>query len=299
MKSIKKRPVYLTILFLVSLSRASILQIGDVVDIRVVGHPDLSGRYTVGENGTISYPLLADEIIVNYSTSELMNDLVFRLGGHIDNPLVLVSIVDHPEITITILGQIADPGPVVVRDGATVQEVAKKAGGFLPTANLRNIKVMRKGKMDDYYDLNLEEFFVTGQMSDMPSLRNEDMIVVLSRERSRKIKVIGSVKQPGTFELDEKTNVFEMIYMAGGPTEKADLSRVRRLSSGEEGERTEEILDIQSLIDKGDMDNMPQVNEGDVILVYSRWFDWNTLLSVMNNTLLFIVVIQSFVGLFN
>ncbi len=279
-------------------SDAAILRVGDVVEIKVVGHSELSGRYTIGEKGSIGYPLLADEMIANISTSELMNDLVFRLAAHIDNPLVLVSVVEDPQITVTVLGQVADPGRVEVRDGASIQEAVKKAGGFLPTANMEKVKILRRGNSDHSYQVNLREFFVSGEVAELPQLGDRDMVVVLSHDRSRTVKVIGSVQKPGSFELDEKMNVFEMIYLAGGPSERADLSRVRRLSSGGET-TTEEILDIQALIDRGDMDAMPEVEEGDVLLVYSRWFDWRTMLSIMNNTLLFVVVIQSFIGVFN
>jgi hypothetical protein len=46
------------------------------------------------------------------------------------------------------------------------------------------------------------------------------------------------------------------------------------------------------------MDKIPEVNPGDVIIVYSKWFDWKTMLAVLNNTLLIIVTIQAFAGVF-
>jgi hypothetical protein len=46
------------------------------------------------------------------------------------------------------------------------------------------------------------------------------------------------------------------------------------------------------------MNSVPKVAEGDVILVYARWYDWKTVLSVLNNVLLFIVTIQAFSGVF-
>ena len=46
-----------------------------------------------------------------------MNELTLRLARHIDNPLVLVSIVEKPEITLTVLGQVLNPGPVKAIQG--------------------------------------------------------------------------------------------------------------------------------------------------------------------------------------
>ena len=96
--------------FYISL-HAAIIKTGDVLDITVLGQPEFSGRYTVSQSGTIEYPLLADETIINISTSELMNELTFRLAKHIENPLVLISPVEKPNITVTVLGQVAKPGP--------------------------------------------------------------------------------------------------------------------------------------------------------------------------------------------
>ncbi len=276
----------------------AIIRAGHVISIQVMSNPEFSGQYTVNENGTIEYPLLADQIITNITTSELMNELTLRLARHIDNPLVLVSIVEKPEITLTVLGQVLNPGPVKAIQGATIQEAIKLAGGALEKADLSRVKIVHKGKpgTEEVYDLL--KFMEEGELETMPKLENEDMVVVLAQERSKKVKVIGSVQKPGLFDLEEKMNVFEVIYLAGGPVEKADLTKVRRISHPENSKSIEEVLDIQSYIDKGQMEQIPAVYEGDIIIVYSKWYDWKTILSILNNTLLFVVTIQTFANLF-
>lgn len=279
---------------------ASIIKSGDVLDIKVLQHPEFSGRYVVNDRGLIDYPLLAEEPVVNISTVELMNDLTFRLARHIDNPLVLVTIIDKPEIIITVLGQVVNPGPVTTTGGATVQEVIQAAGGPTPTgADLTRIKIIHHDKSRAPDIFNLESFLLNGDVGNLPRLEANDIVIVLAQERSKKVKVIGAVQKPGLFQLDETMNVFEVVYLAGGPSEKADLSRIRRFTRQENGKVTEEIIDLQGYIDKGKMDKIPDVFEGDVIIVYTKWFDWKTMLTVLNNTLLFIVTIQAFAGIFN
>jgi protein involved in polysaccharide export with SLBB domain len=276
----------------------AIIRAGHVINIQVMSNPEFSGQYIVNENGTIEYPLLADQIITNITTSELMNELTLRLARHIDNPLVLVSIVEKPEITLTVLGQVLNPGPVKAIQGATIQEAIKLAGGALEKADLSRVKIVHKGNPSSEEVYDLLKFMEEGELETMPKLENEDMVVVLAQERSKKVKVIGSVQKPGLFDLEEKMNVFEVIYLAGGPVEKADLTKVRRISHHENSKAIEEVLDIQSYIDKGQMEQIPAVYEGDIIIVYSKWYDWKTILSILNNTLLFIVTIQTFANLF-
>jgi protein involved in polysaccharide export with SLBB domain len=276
----------------------AIIRTGDVLEIVVQAHPEFSGNFTVTETGTIDYPLLADEVVTNITTSELMNDLTLKLAKHIDNPLVVIAIVEKPVITVYVLGQVKAPGPVKTYLGATLQEVLQSAGGPLETANLDKIKIVHKNTSEESAEyFSLKNFMVSGALSDMPKLKPDDTIILLAEQKSNKIKVIGAVNKPGFFDLTEKMNLFEIIYLAGGPTERGDLSKVRRFTQIN-GKNNEEVINVQSFLDKGEMDNIPQVAPGDVIIVYARWYDWRTVLSVLSNVLLFVVTIQAFGGVF-
>jgi protein involved in polysaccharide export with SLBB domain len=277
---------------------AAIIRTGDVLEIVVQGHPEFSGNFTVTETGTIDYPLLADEIVTNITTSELMNDLTLKLAKHIDNPLVVIAIVEKPAIVVYVLGQVKMPGPVKTYQGATLQEVLMGAGGPLETANLEKIKIVHKNSSEESAEyFNLKQFMTTGSLSDLPKLKPDDTIILLAEQKSNKVKVIGAVNKPGFFDLTEKLNLFEIIYLAGGPAERGDLSKVRRFSQVN-GKNVEEVINVQSYLDKGEMDNIPQVAPGDIIIVYARWYDWRTILNVLSNVLLFVVTIQAFGGVF-
>jgi protein involved in polysaccharide export with SLBB domain len=290
--------IFFYLLLFISLSFSAVIKRGSVIDIQVMEHTEFSGRFAVNENGTIDYPLLADVPIVDVTTSELMNDLTLRLARHIDNPLVLVSIVEDLPVVIEVLGQVVNPGHITISKGASLQEVIKLAGGPMENADLSRIKIIYhdRPRIPQLYDLNL--FTKQGDIDNMPALEADDKVIVLARERTKKVKVIGAVRKPGLFSLDDKMNIFEIIYLAGGPDEKADLSKIRRFSQKTDSTSVEELLDIQVYLDKGKMDEIPLVNEGDVIIVYSKWFDWKTLLAVLNNALLFVVTIQTFAGIF-
>lgn len=297
MKKISSIVMYLmTVCVIVN---AGIIRNGNVLDIQVIEHPELSGRYIVNDEGKIDYPLIADEKITNISTTELTNELTFKLARNFDNPLVLISIVENPEIEITVLGEVLKPGVVRITQGASVQEAIMNAGGpVVKSADLTNIKVIHKNRPDVPEIFNFQQFLRDGDVEKMPLLAADDIVIVMTKKGNNNVKVIGAVQKPGIFELTDTLNLFEIIYMAGGPVEKADFSRVRRLSSSSGDRVDEEIIDLQYYIDQGKMDKIPEVNPGDVIIVYSRWFDWKTMLAVLNNALLIIVSIQAFAGVF-
>jgi protein involved in polysaccharide export with SLBB domain len=280
------------------LASGAIIKSGDVLEIVVQAHPEFSGRFSVNENGTIEYPLMADQVILNITTSELMNDLTLRLAKHIDNPLVVISVVEKPEIVVFVLGQVKLPGPIKTYLGATLQEVLQMAGGPLPLADLSKVKIVHKNGSNEnaeYFDL--KAFLQSGNIDNMPRLKPDDTVILLVQKGGRKIKAIGAVNKPGFFDLEEDITVFELIYMAGGPAERADLSHVRRIYD-RDGKTMEEIINVQSYIDKGEMNSVPKLTEGDVVIVYARWYDWKTVLSILSNVLLFLVTLQALGGVF-
>jgi protein involved in polysaccharide export with SLBB domain len=281
-----------------TIASGAIIKSGDVLEILVQGHPEFSGRFNVVENGTIEYPLMADQTIVNITTSELMNDLTLRLAKHIDNPLVIISIVEKPEIAVFVLGQVKMPGPVKTYQGATLQEVLQLAGGPLQLADLEKVKIIHKnGSNESAETFDLKAFMQSGNIDNMPRLKADDTVILLLQKGGRKAKAIGAVNKPGFFDIEEEMTIFELIYMAGGPAERADLSHVRRIYD-RDGKTMEEIVNVQSYIDKGEMKSVPKVTEGDVIIVYARWYDWKTVMSALNNILLIIVTLQAFGGVF-
>lgn len=296
MKNIK---FFFYLIFLCVNISATIIKPGTVLDIKVVNHPELSGKFQVNNEGKLDYPLLADENVTDISIADLTNDLTFKLARNIDNPLVFISFIEKPEIQITVLGQVVQPGAVQIVQGASLQEALMSAGGpIAKSADLSKIKVIHKNRPGLPEIFNFEEFLRNGEVEKMPNLEPDDIIIVLARSEKSNVKVIGAVQKPGIFEYTDSLNLFEIIYLAGGPVEKADFSRIRKLSRNSQNSVDEEIIDLQSYIDEGKMDKIPNVNPGDVIIVYSKWFDWKTMLSILNNTLLVIVTIQAFAGVF-
>jgi protein involved in polysaccharide export with SLBB domain len=274
----------------------AIIKTGDVLDIFVQSHPEFSGRYTVNETGIIDYPLVADQVIINSTTSELMNDLTIKLARHIDNPLVIVSVVQNPEIIVSVLGLVKMPGPVKTYFGASLQEVIQLAGGPLPEADMQNVKLVHKDGMNGNAEIyNLKSFLQSGNIENMPRLKPGETVIVLSQKGTHKVKIIGAVNKPGFFDYEEGLTVFDLLYLAGGPAEHADLSHIRRVFE-RNGKSMDEIINLQSYIDRGEMSNVPEVNEGDMVIIYSHWYDWKSALSILSNVLLLLISIQAFSG---
>lgn len=72
----------------------------------------------------------------------------------------------------------------------------------------------------------------------------------IGKEGPIKVYVWGEVKSPGMYSFFAKPEVVELISVAGGPTERADLSRVI-LIRAKDGKR--EKLNAHKLMEKGEL----------------------------------------------
>ena len=63
-------------------------------------------------------------------------------------------------------------------------------------------------------------------LADMPKLKQDDTIILLSEQKSNKVKVIGAVNKPDSSISLKRLNLFELIYIGGrAPRSAGDLSR--------------------------------------------------------------------------
>jgi len=262
---------------------AAIIKPGMYLNIVVKDDKDLSQIVKVHDNGTIDYPLYQDMSIEGKTTSELQDLLTYKLAKVVEAPLVLVSVITENPISVYILGQVNKPGIITAVPKASLQEVLAMAQGATDQADLSRVKVVHKNMGDEtanYYDL--QKFLSSGDLSLLPVLEDGDRIILLSSKKSKYIKVLGAVHKPGFYPLAESASVFDMLYLAGGPTPDANLAKVRVMSAPG-GQRSDFILDMQKFIDEGKTDNLPLLGEGDVIIVYAKTFTWEKGLTVVRD----------------
>ena len=85
-------------------------------------------------------------------------------------------------------------------------------------------------------------------------------------ESGRVIYVHGAVLEPGKYGFEKNPTVWEAIREAGGATSTAALDVVRIVRAGGEGPRTQ-IIDLQSAIESGNLDDLPILRPGDAVIV--------------------------------
>lgn len=90
--------------------------------------------------------------------------------------------------------------------------------------------------------------------------------VVVREFNSRAVFVSGEVTDPSRQSFERIPDLWRVIMNAGGPTERADLSRVTIIRK--EGEQSRVIkVDLASIIKDGDLSKAPALQPGDMVNV--------------------------------
>ena len=85
----------------------------DVLLITVWKQVDLSGRFEVAEDGTITYPLLGQVQVAGKKVAAIEADITAKLkAGYLKSPQVSVTVNAFRSQQVFVLGEVKTPGPV-------------------------------------------------------------------------------------------------------------------------------------------------------------------------------------------
>jgi polysaccharide export outer membrane protein len=257
---------------------------GDILEIHVYGYEEFSRTVMVEPDGTIDFPLVSNIPVQGLSLDELREILrsqAAKLLG--ERPIITVRFSLTMNVGVTVLGQVAIPGEYLVAKRATVQGAITRAGGATPRAQLEAVKLIRKKNGEtETMSIDMNAFFIQGDPSLLPSLEDGDVIVVPGLPGSYDVKVLGEVQDPGTYQIFSGANLFDALYLAGGPTEDAALNRTRLVTPFRNGSREVQI-DINKFLQSEQVKNIPEVKPGDIVYIPTRRKFFRNFISVLRD----------------
>jgi polysaccharide biosynthesis/export protein len=157
----------------------------DQLSIDVFGIPELSGRtVTADAAGKISFPVAGVVNAVGLTPGQLAHLLEERLrAGHVRDPQVSVNLKEAVSQTVTIDGQVTQPGVYPVLGGMTLMKAVATARGVSEYAKLDDVVVLRTVGDQRYAALYNLAAIRRGNYSDPEIYPNDAVIVGESRAR--------------------------------------------------------------------------------------------------------------------
>lgn len=210
------------------------IQLGDVLEIRVNGDPRFRDglQRTVDPLGRVPLPLVGPLHAEGLLPEEFAKKLIEALRPWISEPLCEVLIIKPMDRQATILGAVNHQGPVTLRPDDTLLSVLAKAEGAREVKSTvngrpllpREAHIVRNRSALAIVDLNqlLRKSSPAADLSIAPG----DLVQVLN-PTVHTVVVLGEVEHPGPIAIEEGLDMMQVIALAGGATEDANLTDCR------------------------------------------------------------------------
>jgi polysaccharide export outer membrane protein len=264
------------------------IQPGDAIQIVVHNNAELSQTVVVSQAGTVDFPFMQDLPVEGMSLQRFREILMAQMSRYTEkSPLITVRFTETYPVKVTVLGQVARPGFYLVPSTSTLQGAIGQAGGFVPGAQLSQVKLIREeGTNGANQIVNMEKFYLEGDPQVLPALKDGDTIVVPGNPMAISVKVLGSVVRPGSYEVFFRNSLLDVLFMAGGPTEDANLSNVKIFSP--QGQEAQEVrINIDESLKSKNLSAIPSVAPGDVVYVPQRKITWRKFVGAMRDLSIF------------
>jgi len=257
--------------------------IGDVLNVVVYARPDLSsGGSTntsskgsrVDGNGNIHLPLVGTVKAADLTVSAIRANVEASLRKYVQEPSVVVEVVEYRSKPIYLMGQFRTPGVYYMDRPLTFLQGISLGNGFDATANLRGVRLLRDQKIApvDVYSLILD-----GRIEQNVWLRPGDT-VFLPDNRTQNVFVFGAVNKPGPQPMPRgRMDILEAIAASDPRPVGLDLKNVRIIRSLTTTSGELLVVDVEK-IRRGETLTM-QLIEGDVVYVPKNAFGtWNDII---------------------
>jgi polysaccharide biosynthesis/export protein len=234
----------------------------DVLTVSVWNQADLSGKFTVGADGSISYPLLGAVRVAGLQPRAIEALLRTRLGdGFLKNPQVTVEVAQFLSKRIFVMGEVKTPGPVALTGEMTLLEALTRAGGMTENAGgelvllradrgagVASAPLTTGGRgVQQVAKVSVRDLR-SGAFAGNVELRDGDSIFV---PRAEMIYVLGQVNAPGAYTLDPGMTVLKAISLAGGVTRVGSTGRIK-ITRIVDGKKTEIKARLDEIVRAGD-----------------------------------------------
>ena len=241
-----------------------ILGPGDILDISIWVRLE-EQKYTVpvSEEGTITFTYIENVRVSGLTVKETCELLLKKLSKYIKEPKVNMFVKEYQSKTVSLFGEI-ESGLYPLRGKTTVLDLVIKAGADLETADLKNIRLIRRGKT---YQLNLYKTIFQEDESQNIALEANDVVIVdgLSSPNNQ-IHVLGEIEKPGAYNFQYNINLVSAISIAGGLTDNAVTDNLVIIRDGFENP-TLIASNMKQYFDKGDLNQNIHLQGGDVVYV--------------------------------
>ena len=220
---------------------------GDELIVEIWGDVELKSHYVVDKYGKININKIGQLYLTGMKSQNIKQKLIDKfikvystLGGDQPTSFLDISLGKVKSVNISFIGEVKSPGIHPLNSYSTIISSLVQIGGVENTGSLRNIQLLRNGKVVSNFDFY--SYLANKGINNDIRLLDGDVVFVPVRLSSFECK--GNVTRPGIYELLPDEKLSDVLSHIGGVKSNAkSILGVHRLSNNGVPAKTY-ILDI-------------------------------------------------------
>ncbi|HUS18092.1 MAG TPA: polysaccharide biosynthesis/export family protein [Terriglobales bacterium] len=208
--------------------------VGDLLEMKVFGVPDLTDQVRIGADGNISLPLVGSVRVEGLSIDQAQKTIETKLrdGGFVRDPHVTISVKEFVTQGISVMGEVVRPGVYPLLGARRLFDALSSAGGTTQKAG-KVVSITRRDKPNEPILVALSSDPQVAAKTNVDVFPGDTIVV----SKAGIVYVVGEVGRPSGFvmENNESLTVLQALALAGGLGKNAalnDCKIIRKTSDG-------------------------------------------------------------------
>jgi polysaccharide biosynthesis/export protein len=225
---------------------------GDEIRLSVWGAAEFQYDLQVDAEGRVFVPNVGQVTVAGYELRDLRRRmrgvLSQRYAGLTTSPPSVnmdLTVARMRPVRIFVLGEVEKPGGYTIGTGSTVFQALYAVGGPALTGSLRDVRVIRNGRV--VANIDLYRFLLLG--TEPSSIRLQDNDHLFIPPRGKTVAIEGPLVRSALFELLPDETLDHLIGFAGGVrpdvfVQRFQIERIIPFTERREASRAREVIDL-------------------------------------------------------
>ena len=237
------------------------LDVGDSLNIQIIGEKDILEQYSVNRDGSIFIPDIGKLIISGLTLSEASDLIKSKVSSVFIGTDAYISLDQIRDVNVLVSGNAENPGIYTLTGNSNILQALAVAGGVSEFGSYREINLLRDGEVVE--TLDVYDVLINGNYNLKKRLRSGDVVFVEARKKI--VSIDGAIKRPAKYEIMDDEYLGSIIKFSNGLKHSADLENIylERILDG-----TLKSLPIKNISQFSSI----EPNDGD--LIYVREFSY-------------------------
>jgi len=206
------------------------LDVGDILQIQLVGQNDYIEDFLVSSDGSINLPDIGKIVVAGLSLNDTSELIKSKVNSAFIGTEAFITLSEIRDVNILVTGNAQNPGIYTLTGNSNILHAIFAAGGISEFGSIREINLLRDNKIIE--SLDIYDLLIEGQYNLNKRLRSGDVIFIEARKNI--VTIDGAINRPAKYEVLENQKLINIIEYANGINRNADLENIslQRLVDG-------------------------------------------------------------------